>query len=353
VKPPPAGYASATQATLKTDGNAGKLIGASTFNNMKILTDAGARPASVLVFNGGGSGYGGQDVVPGATHVATVLRVSDTRLQFIDTGVVIGSEGEVSAEGGTVDHSFLSGAATHGESVVAFGFAKYKTDGELTAATEKLIAAKPLGFTRLVIATGNGRVLFVSKLLHMRWSIPKLIWSLRGLPVEDLRAAWLVWAPLSKSASTALADSPGQVAAAEKAEAEAKPEEAEGAQRDLRLANRASKPSALLSASDDAGRLTLANVLITADKATDKTHQDLHVYRAREILEWRVDFSATKLSSPGEIKEWKLGDDKDAPSLLKWCENSEHFHLRWLRTTAAGDTGAVGDVPVQDSLVDP
>jgi hypothetical protein len=157
-------------------------------------------PGSTLVFNPGGPTYTGQDKSEKGkvTHTASVLRISGARVQFIDTGVVSGN-GEPSGEGGTVDHAFCKGAIPSTNTLVGVGILPKADPGKLAAMTTSMLASRPLGLLRLIIAdTTNPSkmvVRFVSKMLVMRHPVSKLIWSLRGLPVAGLTAFWYVYAP--------------------------------------------------------------------------------------------------------------------------------------------------------------
>lgn len=174
----------------------------------KQLVDFGFSPGSIVVFNPGGPNYTAQDKGP-TTHVASALRVSGSRVQFIDTGVLSGA-GEPSGEGGTVDHTFTNGTIMASTDLVAVGV--LGDPGDLGAAAATLAAARPLGFVRLAIVDtsggdGNALVRFVSKLVHMRYPVARYVWSLRGLPVDGLTVLWFVYLPYGKKLATALIDS--------------------------------------------------------------------------------------------------------------------------------------------------
>lgn len=161
---------------------------------MLVAADIAVTPGSVVTFNPGGGESDYQDLGK-LTHIASVIRVSGSRIQFMDTGVVVG-DGNSGGEGGMVDHGFRTGAMPHAASCVGVGV--LKKPGDLAAATTSLVDARPLGLVRLVVVDtsvkGSPQVRFVSKLLHMRYPVSLLMWSLRGLPVEDISVMWLVYA---------------------------------------------------------------------------------------------------------------------------------------------------------------
>lgn len=166
-------------------------------------------PGSVVVFNPGGPNYNDQDKSsPGhPTHIASVLRVSGARVQFIDTGVVIGSD-EKKGEGGTADHSFLNGPDSIPGSAELIGVAVLPDASGVAEWAEKMAKTRPLGYLRLAIVdtTLGNKVRFVSKLLVMRHPISRLIWSLRGLPIENLSVFWMVYVPKFSWSSNLIAD---------------------------------------------------------------------------------------------------------------------------------------------------
>lgn len=176
------------------------------YTNVKDLLDIKASgsikkvtPGSVIVFNAGGKDYSKQNAPGGTTHIASVLRVSGARVQFFDTGVVVGSLEKAGAEGGTADHSFLyepKGNISSSKDLVAIGVLSEKAPDVLGKQAELMAKSRPLGLVRLVLLdTENSKapVRFVSKLLHMRFPVSYLIWSLRGLPVQGLSALWYVY----------------------------------------------------------------------------------------------------------------------------------------------------------------
>lgn len=286
-------------------------------------------PGSVVIYNGGGSAYNGQNVTVGKTHIASALRISGSRIQWIDTGVVVGTDGtETSAEGGTVDHGFQNGTVTSSTSVVAIAGAKKVEDGKLVPLAKAMAGAKPIGVSRLAIARADTkRVLFVSKLLHMRWPVAKLLWSLRGLPTEGLVVAWLVWVPQCKGATAAAAL------------ADAAPAASPAPAGILRTAAAALPPKQKLT-------LRLANVLVGTDGGKGRC------FRSRVFSEWRQDFG-TGNSPPDEVTGWKLGDDDKSPKIIEWCENPDNFDQCYFRTMASDDAGSMGRDPTPDTLVDP
>ncbi|APR76034.1 Hypothetical protein A7982_01381 [Minicystis rosea] len=300
------------QEKLKELGNAGQNTGAPAWANAKELTKLGITPGSVVSFNGGGFDYTGQDVNVGTTHSAVVLRVSGERIQFIDTGVVIGDDEAGTGEAGTVDHSFLSGSLAAQDSVVAVGVLK-DCSKTLTEFAEKTMNARPLGLTRLVVVeTASKQVLFVSKLLHMRWPVSQLIWSLRGLPTEGLTVAWLVYVTDTKAGTALLLQKPTDA------------------------------PASFLDATGVS--LDLMNVIVSDGS-------DLNVYRHHNSGTWRRNFSSNKDKDPGDAETWTLEVDTSKP-LLKWCLERGGFGKRFLREPGekkgAFDNGTVGS-----TLVDP
>lgn len=186
-------------------------------------------PGDVVIFNPGGPTTTRQDHGP-TTHIGSVLRKGTRRLQFIDTGVLTGdeTERETLAEVGTVDHSFaLSEKKTGRElsapwikehkSMIAWATIPKATD--LAGCAAKTSLAKPLGVVRLVLLDVSDarypEVRYISKLLHMRYPLSRLIWSLRALPIDDLVALWYVYLPKRKWATALLnaADPPAPPAA--------------------------------------------------------------------------------------------------------------------------------------------
>jgi hypothetical protein len=165
-------------------------------------------PGSVLVFNPGGGGSTYQDLGQ-TTHIGTVLRVNKPRIQFMDTGVLIGSGSASAGEGGTTDHSFRTGTVVGAGECVGWG--RLKPAADLRGAVDAMIKARPLGLVRLVILDTSDdskpRICWISKLVHMRYPLSRLMWSLRGLPVEGLSVHWLVYAPQNKWAEALIGDS--------------------------------------------------------------------------------------------------------------------------------------------------
>lgn len=167
----------------------------SPLNTVEGLLQVKITPGSVVAFNGGGPHFSRQNYPSGITHIASVLRVTATRVQFIDTGVMAGG-----GEGGTQDHGFRGAGAigSPAADTVAVGVLKPPAKS-LDAAAEEMGKAKPLGLIRLVVLdtsqAGAPVVRFVSKLLHMRRPISYLVWSLRGLPVSGLSLIWYVYLP--------------------------------------------------------------------------------------------------------------------------------------------------------------
>jgi len=173
-----------------------KQTAAPSFANTAALASMKMGPGSVVVFNPGGPDYTGQD--KGAiTHVGSVLRVSGQGFQFVDTGVLVGNADDATGEGGTSDHSFLTGVLPHADTCVGAGVLK-DAPRDLAEMAEAMAAARPLGVVRLAVVDVSDSaapvIRYVSKLLHMRYPLSRLMWSLRGLPVEGLRVLWMVYA---------------------------------------------------------------------------------------------------------------------------------------------------------------
>lgn len=282
----------------------------------RALVNEGARPGSVIVFNGGGYAYPNQDYRPGTTHIASVLRIVGQQIQFIDTGVVTGY-GESGPEAGAVDHNLTTTYIPSAQSAVAFGVAKQVTEAALISGAKDLAKSKPLAVMRLVVADAEKKApLFVSKLLHMRWHLSKLIWSLRNLPEEGLLVAWLVWAPHSTPSSEKLADA---------------------------LAGKMRPASKLIS-----GKLALTHLIVSGYKATPNDTMDVHVYRSHVLSDWYTE-GGTKVSAIPLLSSLKLGNTK----LLEWAENSGNFDKCYIRTMATGDAGGPSNEAINDDLVDP
>ena len=187
-----------------------------------VLADAKAlTPGSVLVFNylepdlNEPGTPASSDVAVGIKHIGSVLRVDGDRVQFIDTGVLTGDAGGPSTEGGTADHDFTRRVAgvelpdRIGNDLVAVGVMPVAAD--LDSRADQLAGLRPWGVVRLVITEpdehGRHTVRFISKLVHMRYPVSRLIWSLRGLPIEGLAVFWHVFAPHDTGSSESLKSS--------------------------------------------------------------------------------------------------------------------------------------------------
>jgi hypothetical protein len=297
------------------------------FSNVKTMVEWGALPGSVVVFNEHGSDSRDQTPIKpksgGVIHIASALRVEGKRIQFADTGVVVGKGESFAGEAGTMDHRFSEGALTHSESLVALGIAQDAAEATLVKGAGDMAKALPVGVARLVVyAADRNQILFVSKLLAMRWPVSKLIWSLRAnaspAPYTGLTLAWLLWTPKADGA-TKLADAltPGAKVA----------------------------PATLIT-----GNLTLTHVLVS-DGNTVKL--------ARNHTSSSWDHSDLALT----VRRWKLADDTpliDLPPGLNapakppgWCERPENFDQSYTRTMDPKDTGKIGKDPMGHELVDP
>lgn len=178
---------------------------APSFADTSQLAAKGAGPGSIVAFNPGGPATESQDMGP-YTHIGSILRRSGDKIQFIDTGVLVGSEDKsdnsktqkvAGGEGGTTDHGFLVGVIPAAKHCVAVGV--LNTPGDLVAAAEVTRKARPLGFARLAIVDISDKsrpeVRFVSQVYHMKYPVSHFIWSLRGLPIEGLRVIWMLYSP--------------------------------------------------------------------------------------------------------------------------------------------------------------
>jgi hypothetical protein len=165
---------------------------AAVYTRVPACIKLGVAPGSIAVFNPGTKDETSQDLGE-TTHCGSVLRVTGARIQFIDTGV-LGGDGEGAAEGGTVDHEFTSDRIREWSSMVGIGGCKPPND--LDGCIQRLVASRPLGVARLVIADTSGTtpvLRYVSKLLHLKYPVSSLIWSLRNLPSAGLTVLWFVY----------------------------------------------------------------------------------------------------------------------------------------------------------------
>lgn len=274
-------------------------------------------PGSVVVFNPGGPTCRTKDKGK-TTHIAAVLRVSGTDVQFFDTGVVVG-DGESSGETGTVDHAFSrhGGTISKPESLVAVGALPPKDGAALAEQAKKIALGRPLGFKRLVILdTTNDRapVRFVSKLLHARFPVSQLVWSLRGLPVKGLAVLWYVYASQRGWTRNLLAEgTPPR------------------------------PPSEVLK---DSGSMLLVNVLRGHD------NRKVTVYRRKVAMEngklvnaWYRDFSlntgtSTSMPDMGLAMNLKLPDGKEA-RLEDWCQSPKNIGVHFIHN--ANDARGIVD----------
>lgn len=326
----------AQQADLKAIGDRGENRRTiCNFATAAALVKAGFTPGSIVVFNAGGVQYNGQNIenCPNGVvnaHVATALRVNGQRIQFIDTGVVVGAQGE----GGTSDHPFLSGGVNSPNTLIAAGVMKPVAGDVLREYAKKTASARPMAFARLVIVrTGASEVAFASKLLHMRWPLSRLIWSLRNLPVQGLTLAWFIYLPHD-----------------------------DGTTAEALVKNPTKPPSSF------AGDVTLylANVVISQD--ADTAGGGVDIYRTRMWQNWRLDFSDNKIPipktakvysesvpeqqwAPGKATAWKVAGDEPAP-LWEWLPRPKSRSRRYLRKTLGGPV-TIDEEKTGHPLVDP
>ncbi|MFO0611121.1 MAG: hypothetical protein U0414_00940 [Polyangiaceae bacterium] len=299
----------------------------------------GITPGGVVCFNPGGPEETTQDKSSKGriTHMATALRVSGTRIQFIDTGICTG-KGETSGEGGTVDHAFNDG--TIQQSATLCGVGGLKPAPDLKGMAEAMKTSRPLGFARLVIADVSGgdgaaKPLYVSKLLHMRYPVSRLIWSLRGLPLKGLSVLWYVYAPES-----------------------AKPKKSEPQDTAPRLIEEliacdieTITPAALM-AKREKNTLMLTNVI--------RGHEDgkASVYRRKRggssngfILNFTAPMSPPK-DPPEMLRNMKVGETN--VKLEDWLNDRANFDKRWTQDPSSpkdGATASVGSADANDSGV--
>lgn len=299
-----------------------------TWGSSPALVQEGAIPGSAMIFNGGGYKCPHQNHTPGTTHIASVLRVAGQQLQFIDTGVVTGA-GESGTEAGAVDHNFTTGTIPSSESAVAFGVAMSVDDAQLVDQAKLVAQAKPLGVMRLVVAdAAKKEPWFVSKLVHMRWPLSKLIWSLRNAPTDGLMLAWLVWAPRITPASEDLAST---IAAGT-----SKAPSADIKLSDTQKALPKDKRPALLA---------LTHVIY---RQTDTPTKDVHVFRSYKLTEWYTESGGSRVKNVDVISNIKIDNKK----LVDWCQNPDNFDRCYLKSQAPGDAGGASSEAINDPLVD-
>ncbi len=265
-------------------------------------------PGDVVIYNPKGPGSGEQNGGK-MTHIGSVLRTSGARIQFIDTGVLVGDD-EGGDESGTVDHKYASGDIEKNNSMVAWGKIRAATD--LTGCAARLAAARPLGVARLALLdatdTSHAQVRYVSKLLHMQYPVSRLLWSLRGLPVEGLAAIWYVYVPQWDWAAAVL-DTTAPLA----------------------------PPASLFTS--NRGQISLANVI------RGRENGSAVVYRKN-----REDFVASgstiKVKTAPEMELTTKLALAGASTLDTWCRSSASFGKRYLRrpgdkegTIDEGETG--------------
>lgn len=265
-------------------------------------------PGDIVIYNPGGTETLSQNHGK-TTHIGSVLRTSGRRIQFIDTGVLTGDD-ERGGEGGTVDHSFATRSIERDRSLIAW--AKIPEATDLAGFTPKVAAAQPLGVVRFVILDvsdkRNPEVRFVSKLLHMRFPVSRLLWSLRGLPVEDLVALWYVFVPRFKWGE-ALLQAPDPSTA----------------------------PAQLFTA--QFGALYLANVIVSAAEGK------AHVYRNKDKEFIRDSEISGVTSDPAMARSVPLAL-LGGSSLDTWCMAPKTFGKRYVRkpgeAMGAIDEGGTG-----------
>lgn len=277
-------------------------------------------PGSIVSFNPGGGASTYQDL-GSTTHIGTVLRVMKPRIQFMDTGVLTSTMG--GGEGGTGDHGFINGTIPAAESCVGWGRAKPPSD--LMGSAVALSKSRPLGFVRFMLvdtSQDKPRICYVSKLLHQRYALSRFIWSLRGLPVENLAAYWLVYAPQGTSWTNAL----------------------------IKDAPPGKPPAQLLSGS---GSLFFANVV-------RGTAGSVSVYRhkAAGTNGWFKDFAGGKVAPPPTpemglgyrliVSKAPLGSQ---PKVASWLDQQGNFDKSFIHVE--GDMGSVGTADVSVAFFKP
>jgi hypothetical protein len=310
--PPPDGTDKQTQAPAFADTAA--------------LAALSITPGSIVTFNPGGPSYKKQDFGP-ITHIGAVLRRYGRQIQFIDTGVLVGGDTTKSAarqsygaEGGTTDHEFRIGQLAGATSCVGVGVARSPPPMDLVTCAAKLSAARPLGFVRLAVVDitdkSKPKVRFISKLLHMLYPVSRLVWSLRGLPVEGLSVFWLVHLPQGSEWSKALIEA--NVAA--------------------------DKPAALLVPKPD-------HILNPANVLRGDADGTVTVFRHKEEsgmgkTGWVKDFDGS-IKAEGFV-EMGLGFKVAGVGLGRWCARTDTFGKRFVNPPPA-DKGVVDDSPTTAS----
>ena len=286
-------------------------------------------PGSVIVYNPGGPEYRDQDKSGPEliTHTAAVLRVSGARVQFMDTGVLIGNKERSGQEGGTVDHSFLTGVVPGKKSLIGVGVLQKATD--LEGCVKRMKQSRPLGVVRLALVDAAGKVRFVSKLVHMRYPLSRLMWSLRGLPLADLSALWFVYLP----AGTAYSKKRPMI-------------EKNWADRLLSPGALDMKPKDLLL--PGLGSLLLTNVI------RGNPGGDAHIYRRKKAGPtdaYFCDADAGMIKTVvAEMGQGYLLTDKD--KLGTWCMDPGTFTQRFLQKSADAQ-GTIDEGTTGVSFFDP
>ncbi len=159
-----------------------------------LITNHALSPASFFGFNPLGPAAGSQ---PDGSHIGSVLRVFASPPSFafqgIDTGPLGGQGGDIT----TMDHNLVRGTLTIlPNTLVGIGLLPAKKPG--TDVLDRLRKTRPLGLARLVLFDSSNNVRFMSPLLptyhaDVGYPISKLVWSLRGLPTDDVLGLWVVY----------------------------------------------------------------------------------------------------------------------------------------------------------------
>jgi hypothetical protein len=333
-----------------------------TIDELRTVKDKGGRavkltPGSVLVFNGGGPKVTDQNH-GGTTHIASVFRTTASRVQFIDTGVLTNPDVDGKGQGGTADHGFFGASAAipaHGD-MIAVGVLKEASGVDDLAA--KMICARPLGVVRLVILDVSRphkpKVRFVSKLLQMRLPVSRLIWSLRKLPVQDLRVLWYVYAPQNAWADAMIGDVKAAVPASEAVPAATAPSTLFGT-------SNASLLMTNVLSGDASGQVTVHRHKIAIHVTTEPDPKDKTKKVTKEVPQnlWAEGFSLSTSDEQDKALRAKLGWDLaaglpggQASTLRSWCGSQSRFGQQ-LICKQGDDKGTADDGKTGVAFFDP